>query len=183
MLSVAGGSYQGVFRNALADPYLLGAAAGAGLGRHARHRQRRHGAGVVPIAAFAGALGAVALAYAVGAAGDRLRSSASLLLAGVAVASFLTALQTYVLQRNNNDTIRQVYSWILGRLNTVGWGDVGSIVPYFVVTTAVLLACRRSLDVLAVGDEEAASLGLHPQRDPAASSSSPPRSPPRRRCR
>ena len=55
----------------------------------------------MPVAAFAGALVAVALAYAVGAAGDRLRSSASLLLAGVAVASFLTALQTYVLQRNS----------------------------------------------------------------------------------
>ena len=163
MLSVAGGSYQGVFRNALADPYLLGAAAGAGLGATLVIVNGGTGS-VVTIAAFAGALGAVALAYVVGAAGDRLRSSASLLLAGVAVASFLTALQTYALQRNNNDTIRQVYSWILGRLNTVGWGDVGSIVPYFVVTSAVLLACRRSLDVLTVGDEEAASLGLHPQR-------------------
>jgi iron complex transport system permease protein len=80
------------------------------------------------------------------------------------VASFLTALQTYVLQRNDNDTIRLVYSWILGRLNTVGWGDVRTVLPYFAVTAAVLLACARSLDVLAVGDEEAASLGLHPQR-------------------
>jgi iron complex transport system permease protein len=163
MLSVAGGSYQGVFRNPLADPYLLGAAAGAGLGATlAIVNGASHG--LVPVAAFAGALAAVALAYAVGAAGDRLRSTASLLLAGVAVASFLTALQTFVLQRNSNDTIRQVYSWILGRLNTVGWGDVRMVLPYFVVTSAVLLANRRSLDVLAVGDEEAASLGLHPQR-------------------
>lgn len=163
MLSVAGGSYQGVFRNPLADPYLLGAAAGAGLGATIAIVSGASGS-LVPVAAFAGALVAVALAYAVGAAGDRSRSTASLLLAGVAVASFLTALQTYVLQRNSNDTIRQVYSWILGRLNTVGWGDVRLLLPYFLVTSAVLLAWRRSLDVLAVGDEEAASLGLHPQR-------------------
>jgi iron complex transport system permease protein len=162
LLSVAGGSYQGVFRNPLADPYLLGAAAGAGLGATIAIVQRAPG-GVVPLAAFAGALVAVALAYAVGAAGDRLRSTASLLLAGVAVASFLTALQTFVLQRNT-DVIREVYSWILGRLTTVGWSEVGMLVPYFVVTTVVLLACRRWLDVLAVGDEEATTLGMQPGR-------------------
>lgn len=162
MLSVAGGSYQGVFRNPLADPYLLGAAAGAGLGATLAI-VAGSAAGVVPLAAFAGAMVAVVLAYAIGASGDRLRSSASLLLAGVAVASFLTALQTFLLQRNT-ETIRQVYSWILGRLTTVGWGEVRMLVPYFILTSTVLLLCRRSLDVLAVGDEEAASLGLHPQR-------------------
>ncbi len=162
MLSVSGGAYQGVFRNPLADPYLLGAAAGAGFGATLA---LVNGAsdGLVPVAAFVGAMVAVFLAYAVGAAGGRLGSAASLLLAGVAVASFVTALQTFVLQRNTDD-IRKVYSWILGRLTTAGWGEVRMVLPYFVVTTIVLLGCRRQLDVLAVGDEEAASLGLNPER-------------------
>jgi iron complex transport system permease protein len=167
-LSLCGASYQGVFRNPLADPYLLGAAAGAGLGVTLVIVGTAEGSatpGSAPIAAFAGALLAVALAYALGAAGGggRAASTSSLILAGVAVASFLTAVQTYVQQRNQ-DTIRQVYSWILGRLSTAGWDEVLLLLPYAAVTWVVLLAHRRTLDVLAVGDEEATSLGLNPRR-------------------
>ena len=165
-LSLCGASYQGVFRNPLADPYLLGAAAGAGLGVTLVIVRTADGSGTpgyVPLAAFLGALGAVALAYVLGAAGGGRTSTASLILAGVAVASFLTAVQTYVQQRNQ-DTIRAVYTWILGRLSTAGWGEVRLILPYAVVTWVVLLAHRRVLDVLAVGDDEAATLGVHPHR-------------------
>jgi iron complex transport system permease protein len=165
-LSLCGASYQGVFRNPLADPYLLGAAAGAGLGVTVVIVRISDGAstpGYVPLAAFVGALGAVALAYALGAAGGGRASTASLILSGVAVASFLTAVQTYVQQRNQ-DTIREVYVWILGRLSTAGWSEVRLILPYALVTWVVLLAHRRTLDVLAVGDDEAATLGLHPHR-------------------
>ena len=166
VLSLSGASYQGVFRNPLADPYLLGAAAGAGLGVTAvivSVPGSGEPLGLVPLAAFAGALGAVALTYALGAAGGGRALPATLILAGVAVASFLTAIQTY-LQQRHQDTIRQVYSWILGRLSTAGWSEVRVVVPYAVVTAVVLLAHRRALDVLAVGDEEAAALGLHPRR-------------------
>lgn len=165
-LSLCGASYQGVFRNPLADPYLLGAAAGAGLGVTLVIVGTAEGSatpGAAPLAAFAGALAAVALTYALGAAGGGRASAASLILAGVAVASFLTAVQTYVQQRNQ-DTIRQVYSWILGRLSTAGWDDVVLLLPYALVTWVVLLASRRMLDVLAVGDEEATALGVDPRR-------------------
>jgi iron complex transport system permease protein len=165
-LSLCGASYQGVFRNPLADPYLLGAAAGAGLGATLVIVRVAEGAGTpgyVPLAAFAGALGAVFLSYALGAAGGGRGSTASLILAGVAVASFLTAVQTFVQQRNQ-DTIRDVYVWILGRLSTSGWSDVRMLLPYALVCWVVLLGHRRVLDVLAVGDDEAATLGLHPAR-------------------
>jgi iron complex transport system permease protein len=177
LLALAGGCYQGVFRNPLADPYLLGVAAGAGLGATAAIAAR-HAFGVgaattvvgsgttpatVPLAAFAGALAAVVLTYALGASGGGYRSPATLILAGVAVASFLTAGQTY-LQQRNTDTIREVYSWLLGRLATAGWHDVLLVLPYAVVAAVLILAHRRALDVLAVGDEEAASLGAHPTR-------------------
>ena len=165
MLSISGASYQAVFRNPLADPYLLGAAAGAGLGATlaviagapAAH------AVVLPLAAFAGAILGVALAYALGRSRFSGRTTTSLVLAGVAVASFLTAVQTYVQQRNAA-TLRQVYSWILGRLVTTGWDDVVLILPYVVVATAILLASRRLLDLISVGDLEAESLGLHTAR-------------------
>lgn len=165
-LSLCGAAYQGVFRNPLADPYLLGAASGAGLGATLVIVSSSSGAATpaaTPLAAFVGALAAVALAYVLGAAGGGRTSTASLILAGVAVASFLTALQTYVQQRNQ-DTIRQVYSWILGRLSTSGWHEVLLLLPYAVVTWIVILAHRRVLDVLAVGDEEAASLGINAPR-------------------
>jgi iron complex transport system permease protein len=155
-----------VFRNPLADPYLLGAAAGAGLGVTIVIVGTAEGAatpGVAPIAAFAGALSAVALTYALGRSGGGRTSTASLILAGVAVTSFFTAMQTYVQQRNQ-DTIRQVYTWILGRLSTAGWNEVRLLLPYAVVTWLVLLAHRRVLDVLSVGDDEAASLGVNPRR-------------------
>jgi iron complex transport system permease protein len=162
MLAGAGASYQGVFRNPLADPYLLGAAAGAGLAVTlllvAAPGVSGGGLNPLPVAAFAGALCAVLLSYVLGRASGG-RSAATLLLAGVAVASFLTAVQTYV-QQQNVETIRQVYSWILGRLTTAGWSEVILVLPYFVVTTAILLVHRRVLDVLAVGDTEASTLGV-----------------------
>lgn len=168
MLALAGGAYQGAFRNPLADPYLLGVAAGAGLGVTVvvALRGGEATAGLpltVPLAAFVGALGAVALTYLLGAAGGRDRSPATLILAGVAVAAFLSAMQTYLLQRHI-DVIREVYSWLLGRLGGATWHDVRLLLPYAVAVAVVVLLLRRELDVLAVGDDEATGLGLHPQR-------------------
>lgn len=164
-LSMSGAAYQGAFRNPLADPYLLGIAAGAGLGATIAITQNLgDGSGFadpVPLAAFAGALLAVVMSYSAGHIGGR--STASLVLAGVAVASFLTACQTYVLQANS-DVFREVYSWILGRIATSGWSEPALMLPYFAFTAAVVLRYRRALDVLAVGDEEAQALGIDPRR-------------------
>ncbi len=160
VLALAGAGYQGVFRNPLADPYLLGVAAGAGLGATVAFATANDP--LVEPLAFAGGAVAVAIAYTLGRsiAG---RSATSLILAGVAVAAFATAIQTYVLQRNV-ETIREVYSWILGRLTTVGWEEVLGLLPYIVVAGGVLFASRRMLDVLSIGDEEAAALGVRVPR-------------------
>ncbi len=163
MLSLAGASYQGVFRNPLVDPYLLGVAAGAGLGAtiiFAVGRQATSGWPVdpLPLVSFVGGLVAVMITYLVGAAFGATRSSVTLVLAGVAVVSLFTAIQTFVLQRNN-DVIREVYSWILGRVSNATWADVRLVLPYVVVSSVVLLLHRRHLDLFRVGDDEAASLG------------------------
>jgi iron complex transport system permease protein len=167
LLALAGAAYQGVFRNPLADPHLLGVAAGAGLGVTAVIAFRSDTTTELPIgaplAAFLGALVAVALTWLLGGAGGRARTPATLILAGVAVSAFLAAAQTFLLQRHI-EALREVYSWLLGRLATAGWHDVLLVLPYAVVTGAIVLSQRRELDVLTVGDEEATSLGLHPQR-------------------
>jgi iron complex transport system permease protein len=86
-----------------------------------------------------------------------------LVLAGVAVTSLATAVQTFMLQKNT-DVVRQVYSWILGRLSSATWGDVRLVIPYVLVSGGVLLAHRRQLDVLRVGDDEAQTLGARVDR-------------------
>lgn len=162
LLSVAGAGYQGVFRNPLVDSGMLGASAGAGLGATlAIVYLGSEGPAAVPIAAFAGSLAGVAIAYLSGAVGGT--GTATLLLAGVAVGLFLTAVQTYVLQRSAQD-LQQVYSWLLGSLSGATWQQAGEILPYSAVSVAVVLLHGRHLDVLSVGDEEARALGLHPGR-------------------
>jgi iron complex transport system permease protein len=164
MLAAAGSAYQGVFRNPLADPYLLGVSAGAGVGvTVAVVSDATWQSGpfnTIQLTAFVGAIAAVGLTYVLASVGGPMRSTSVLLLAGVAVSAFLLAIQTFLLQQNA-DSIRDVYNWITGSLSTSGWAEVRTLVPYAIVTTIVLVLYRRSLDVLAVGDDEAASLGLN----------------------
>jgi iron complex transport system permease protein len=152
-LAVSGAAYQGAFRNPLADPYLLGSGVGGSFVA---------GTPLLPIASFVGALIGVAVAYSIGGSMGG-RTTTGLVLAGVAVASFLTAVQTFV-QQQNSETLREVYTWILGRLATAGWSDVVLILPYAIVSIAVLLLHGRLLDVMGLGDDEAESLGLRPAR-------------------
>jgi iron complex transport system permease protein len=166
MLSLSGASYQGVFRNPLVDPYLLGAAAGAGLGAslvfiYGRANSSGWVIDPLPVAAFVGALLAVMVTYSVGASFGG--SSLSLVLAGVAVAALATAVQQYLLLRHS-EVIKEVYSWISGRVSTATWHDVKLVLPYVIVCSVVLLVHRRHLDVFRVGDEEAATLGSEVRR-------------------
>jgi iron complex transport system permease protein len=166
MLALAGASYQGVFRNPLADPYLLGIAAGAGLGAtlaivYGRETVRAYD--LIPLAAFAGGAVGVVAAYALGRSASGGRSTAALILAGVTVTSFLTAIQIFV-QQQHSQSLQEVYAWILGHLDTAGWHDVALVSPYIGVSAIAILLHRRVLDVLSVGDEEAASLGVNVNR-------------------
>jgi iron complex transport system permease protein len=163
VLASAGGAYQATFRNPLADPYLLGVAGGAGFGVTLALTETGGSLGQgslgVTAAAFAGALTAVGLSYGLGVGADRSSSGPSLILAGVAMAALFAALQTLLLQQDD-EAVRDVYAWLLGRLNVVGWSDVRLLAPCAVLTLTVLLTAARRLDVLALGDEEASSLGI-----------------------
>ncbi|MGI5281852.1 FecCD family ABC transporter permease [Nonomuraea polychroma] len=162
LLAMAGAAYQGVFRNPLADPYLLGAAAGAGLAATLAIVALPAVAGSIPVAAFAGAVGGVFLAYTLGNTAGRAGGTATLVLAGVAVTSFLTAIQTFV-QQFKVEELQRIYSWILGDVGG-GWDQLWLVLPYAAVSSVLLLLHGRMLDVLSVGDEEATSLGLRAGR-------------------
>jgi iron complex transport system permease protein len=163
MLAAGGASYQGVFRNPLADPYLLGVAAGAGLGATIVIVSHWGTSSMLPVAAFLGGTAAVTLTYLVGAKFGGRSSGTSVVLAGVAVAALFTAAQTALQQQHSAD-LQAVYAWILGSLNFATWSDVWLILPYVALSTTVLLMHRRLLDVLRLGEEEASSLGVNPRR-------------------
>ncbi|MGH1488157.1 MAG: FecCD family ABC transporter permease [Acidimicrobiales bacterium] len=165
-LGMAGASYQGIFRNPLADPYFLGVSAGAGFGA-----VLALGFGLdigwgpfdpVPAAAFVGALLAVTASATI--ARGPGSSPGTLLLGGVAMAAMFSAAQTYALQRLDETRAREVLNWLFGQLSTSGWSGTLLLGPYVVVCGAVLFAHRRHLDVLRVGDDEARALGLNPAR-------------------
>ncbi len=162
MLAVAGGAYQGVFRNPLADPYLLGVSAGAGLGATVAIVNAGASAATptwTPLLAFVGAIAAVAVTWLIG--GRRTRSNvATLILAGVAVSSLLTSAQTFLQQRSSIGSLARVYIWLLGSLASASWHSVWLVVPYVVLCVIICVGAGRALDVMSVGEDESRSLGV-----------------------
>ena len=159
-LAASGAVYQTVFRNPLADPYLLGAAAGAGLGATIAIINESS-AGTLPIFAFAGAVAAVILSFFV--SGKFFSDPNTLLLSGIAVGSFATAIQTYFQQRHST-SLRPVYSWILGELGSADWNTVRWAALYISFSLIIIFTIRKKLDVLLLSDEEAFSLGVKPNQ-------------------
>jgi iron complex transport system permease protein len=165
-LSASGAAYQGLFRNPLADPYLIGAASGAGLGAVLVLTLREQGLLVglylVPAAAFVGALGTVALVYSL--ASTRSGSSTTMLiLAGVAVSSFASAITSGLMLRSQGE-LRRSLSWLLGGGGLAGWEPVLVAFPYILVGVGILLTSGHALNVLQFGEEQAKQMGLPVQR-------------------
>ena len=161
-LATSGAVYQTVFRNPLADPYLLGAAAGAGLGATlAISGGRSNFYAALPLFAFVGAALAVAATFLI--SGRSYADPAMLLLSGIAIGSFATATQTY-LQQRNSEVLRPVYSWILGQLTVADWQVVKWASFYIILALAILIRMSRLLDGLLLSDEEAFSLGISPNK-------------------
>jgi iron complex transport system permease protein len=161
-LATSGAVYQTVFRNPLADPYLLGAAAGAGLGATiAITSSDKTFSAALPIFAFLGGVLAVVATFLV--AGKFFSDPSSLLLSGIAVGSFATAVQTF-LQQRNSQVLRPVYSWILGELTVADWQSVKWAAIYIFFALAILIRISKLLDGLMLSDEEAFSLGISPNK-------------------
>ena len=161
-LATSGAVYQTVFHNPLADPYLLGAASGAGLGATIALTSTNHNLyGALPIFAFLGGVLAVFTSFVI--SGKFFADPNSLLLSGIAVGSFATAIQTY-LQQRHSAALRPVYSWILGDLTSASWSVVAWSSIYIAIALVILFSVAKQLDGLMLSDEEAYSLGINPKR-------------------
>jgi iron complex transport system permease protein len=161
-LAAAGAAFQGLFRNPLADPYVVGASGGAALGATVAivtgMTWRVAGLGPVPLAAFAGSLLAVSLVYFIAEMGGNA-SAIELLLAGAALSTLLSAI-TYLLMLVKDSTLHEVFAWTLGGLSGRSWPHLWNSAPYLLVGLGALWLLARPLDALACGEETAESLGL-----------------------
>lgn len=166
-LAGSGAAYQGLFRNPLADPYLIGVSSGAGLGAIL---MMTVGSGVsvwlglyaVPLAAFTAAMLTVWVVYSLARVGKALPTT-NLILAGVAVSAFCTALTSFLMIGSTGE-MRRALVWLMGGSNMSGWEPVLAQIPYVVVGLGVLLAMGHALNVMQVGDEQAQQLGLPVER-------------------
>lgn len=161
-LGTSGAAYQGLFRNPLADPYLIGVASGAGLGAvlamSVKWPYTALGFFVVPAAAFVGALAAVFLVYSLARIGRTLPTT-NLILAGVAFSSFAAAATSYLMLRSTGE-LRRAIAWLLGGTATTGWGAVLGILPFLLLGLTGLLLAGHTLNVLQFGDDQARQMGL-----------------------
>jgi len=169
-LGSSGAAYQGVFRNPLADPYIIGVASGAGLGAVAAMSVHWPGdlsaMRIIPLAAFAGAMLTVMVVYGLARVGKTAPIS-TLILAGVAVSAFTSAL-TSLLMLISTAQLHRAIAWLLGGFALGGWEPVRAELPYLILGIGALVLLRRPLNVLQFGDEQALQLGLHVERYKAA---------------
>lgn len=163
-LAVSGASLQALLRNPLADPYLLGLSGGAGLGAVLAIALGGALAWAVPLSAFVGALGAVALVYALGRTGSGRLEPRVLLLAGVVTSGFATAIMSALMVLSDAVELRNAFLWLLGGLGRASWETLGLFVLWTPIPLVVLFVSARSLDLLALGEETASYLGAEVER-------------------
>ncbi len=161
-LGGSGAAYQGLFRNPLADPFLIGISSGAGLGAvlamTVQWPYSFWGLMAIPLAAFASALLTVAIVYFLARVGQTTPTT-NLILAGVAVSAFATSLMSFLMLRSDGE-LRRAMSWLMGGSIQLGWSFAFAILPYLLIGLGVLLFSGHALNLLQFGDEQAQQLGL-----------------------
>ena len=161
-LGVAGATMQGLFRNPMADPGIIGVSAGGAVGAVVAIATGMAGLFflALPVFAFIGAMGAAFLVYGIAAVGGRF-SMATLLLAGVAVNAFLGAVvSAIIILLPDNGALREILFWLAGGLDSRSWEHVRISAPLVLLGTAVIVGMSRDLNLLTLGDDEARSMGI-----------------------
>ncbi len=166
-LAAAGVMYQGVFRNPMADSYLLGASAGASLGfvlsvYLSSAALTLSGLGVGQVAAFAGAMLTVLLVYSISRVGNKVPIT-TLLLSGIVVNIFILAMQT-VFELRSGQSLIGIVAWIAGGFSNITWTQIYAILPFVLAGTVIAYFFTRDLNMLALGDDTAQHLGVNTER-------------------
>ncbi len=162
-LGMSGAALQGTMRNPLAEPYLLGVSGGAAVGAVVAVVLGLS-VTLLPVAAFLGAITAVVVAFFVAHAAGTRGDPRILLMAGVVVGAFANSVIMLILGTAPSNVVRDAVWWMMGSVATATWTDNAWLLAYLVVGGGALLAWARRIDVLALGDDTAAALGLDPER-------------------
>lgn len=162
-LSGSGAAYQGLFRNPLADPFLISVASGAGLGAviamSIQWPYSFWGLMAIPMSAFIAALLTVFIVYFLARVGQTIPTT-NLILAGVAFSSFATSLTSFLMLRSTSE-VRRALGWLLGGASQAGWTAILAILPYIVIGLGILLINGHRFNLLQFGDDQAQQLGLN----------------------
>jgi iron complex transport system permease protein len=162
-LAGSGAAYQGLFRNPLADAYLIGVASGAGLGAviamSVDWPYTTLGLLAVPFAAFIASLVTVYFVYTLAHVGGSVPTT-NLILAGVAVSSFTTSLTSFLMLRSTGE-VRRAIGWLLGGVSLVSWDATLALIPYLVIGMTTLVLTGYALNLLQFGDDQATQMGLN----------------------
>jgi len=163
-LATAGATYQGLFRNPLADPYLIGVAQGASLGAVIGFLLPVTwlGFNIIPVLAFTGALLSTATVYGLARVGKTLPVT-TLILAGVALGALLGSIVSYLII-SSGDKMHGIIFWLMGSFSLSQWSEVMVVLPYVVVGTAVIIIFARILNVMQLDEEQAQQLGVNVER-------------------
>jgi len=162
-LGMSGAALQGTMRNPLAEPYLLGVSGGAAVGAVIATTLGL-GATIVPLAAFLGALVAVGAAFVVARAAGSLGDPRVLLMAGVVVGAFANAAIMVMLANAESNTVRNALWWMMGSVADATWTQIAILLVYVAAGGAALVLLGRQIDILALGEDAAAGLGVDVDR-------------------
>jgi len=165
-LALAGAAFQGILRNPLADPYIVGTSAGAAVGGVFaivfKIRGSFFGISMIAVLAFAGALLAMYIVYRISVVGGRVPVE-TFLLAGVVVGSFLWAMVSFLLTLARQN-MQEIVFWLMGSTGSAGWNGVTMLFIYFIIGFAGLIYLSHSLNILTLGDESAMHLGVEVEK-------------------
>lgn len=165
-LSGSGAAYQGLFRNPLADPFLIGVASGAGLGAviamSIQWPYTFWGLMAIPAASFIFALLTVFIVYFLARVGQTVPTT-NLILAGVAFSSFATSLTSFLMLRSTSE-VRRALGWLLGGASQAGWTAIFAMLPYLVIGLGILIIFGYRLNLLQFGDDQAQHMGVNVNR-------------------
>lgn len=161
-LSLVGCVFQAIFKNPMADPYVLGISSGSALGASIAIilgiSTSFLGANGVTILAFAGAILTTLLVYSIAKTGTKLPTN-TLLLAGVSV-SFLLSSIISLLMIFNREQVERIIFWTMGSLNAANWKSVFSLLPFILIGGSTIFVFSKDLNVMLTGDETASTLGI-----------------------
>jgi iron complex transport system permease protein len=158
-LGASGAALQGTMRNPLAEPYLLGVSGGAAVGA-VLATSIGVSLALLPLAAFAGAVVAVVAAFVVAHAAGSRGDPRVLLMAGVVVGAFANAAIMVLLANAEPNTVRNALWWMMGSVGDATWGQIAVLAAYVVAGGGLLVVFGPQIDVLALGEDAAAGLGL-----------------------